>query len=62
MRSRRLGGIAKQTEHLLHVLHVAITDLLRFRVVFGVVVAIGQAEAALIQVGNLLFGVVRVLR
>lgn len=61
MRPRRLGSVAEQTEHLLHVLHVAIADLFRFRVVFRVVVTIRQAEAALVDIRNLLLGVVRVL-
>ena len=50
-----------QLEHLLHVLQVALADFLRLGIVLGVVVAIGQAEAALRHANDHGVGVVGIL-
>ena len=55
------GIVAHELEYFLHVLEVMLADLLRFCVILSVVVAVGESEATLIEVGNLLFGVVRIL-
>ena len=47
---------------LLHVLNIVLARFFRLGVVFGVVVAVGHAQAALIHVGDHLLGVVRILR
>ena len=53
--------IAQHAEHFLNVLDVARAVFLRLRILVGVVVAIGQAQAALIHRRDLLVGVVRIL-
>ena len=60
-----LGGsraVADQLENFLHVLNVVFARFFRLGVVLGVVVAIGHAQAALIDVGDYVLGVVRILR
>ncbi len=44
-----LGRIAQQLKHLLHVRQVLLADLNRLLVVFEVVVAVRQPEAALLR-------------
>ncbi len=55
-------GVANQLENLLQVLQITFTRFLRLGVILDVVVAIGHTQAALIDVGDHLLGVVRVLR
>ena len=55
------GGLAGEGEHLGDVLHVLVTELLVLGAGAGVVVALGEAEAALIDGGDLLGGVLEVL-
>ena len=47
-----LRRIAQQLKHLLHVLQVALANLLGFGVFLGVVVAVGKSEAALLDADN----------
>ncbi len=54
-------AVAEQFENILHVLNVAFTRLFRFRVVLRVVVAIGQAEAALVERRDHLLRIVGIL-
>ena len=42
--------VADELENVLHMLNVALASLFGFGVVFGVVVAIGQAQAALVKI------------
>ena len=56
-----LGLVAEEFEHLLHVCDVGVAQFDRLGVGLEVIVAVGQAESALIGVGDLLVGVVRVL-
>ena len=56
-----LGLVAEELEHFLHVRQVGFAQFDRLGVVLSVVVAVGQAESALIGVGDDLIGVVGVL-
>ena len=55
------GLVTDQFKNFLHMLKVALADLLRFRIFFGVVIAVRKSQPALINHRNLLFGIVRVL-
>src|ERR1700682_3552094 len=55
-----VGGLADHDEYLLHVVHVALADGDHVRVVFDVVIAIGQGEASLVNAGDGHVGIVKI--
>ena len=57
-----LGALAHQLKNLLNVLKVALPSLNGFRVTLGVIVAVGQTQATLIDLRDHLLGIVGILR
>ena len=57
---RPVGAVAGQLEHLRHVLHVGVAQLLRILVVFEVVVTVGHPEASHADAGDHRRGVLEV--
>jgi hypothetical protein len=57
---RLLGRLARQRKHLRHVVGVVLADIGHVRVVFDVVIAVRQGEAALVDVGDHVVGIVQV--
>ena len=56
-----LGLVAEKLKHFLDVRQVLLAQFDRLRVVLGVIVAVGEAESALIGVGDHLIGIAEVL-
>src|SRR5208282_6808986 len=56
----RLRVVTSELEHLLQVLQILLSRFGRLRIVFVVVVAIGQGDAALVERGNGYGGIVQV--
>ncbi len=56
------GRVADQLKYFLHVQHIALARFFGLGIILCVVVAIGHAQPALVDVGNHRFGVVGVLR
>src|SRR6266536_6702254 len=54
------GGIAQQLQHLLHVLDVLRAKFSRLGIVLKIIVAVGQAETALVEFGDHLAGVLEI--
>ena len=60
-RRRYVRLIAQQFKHLLHMRYIGLAQIYRLRVVFHVVIAIGQAQPSLVRFRNLLRSISEVL-